>query len=155
MTLPWVLGSAEQRFRKHATMKGHIESAAHPGACLDRNLQAGNVVDTYACCVSPACAQANEEWALGGAGGHFVSAANGECVTEGAPAASGGSGSFVTLQSPDGKDFSTVIETMRNGDSTCGYGNSGWDDIVVGAQPHPVRAERAVPKFLCDIPSFR
>jgi hypothetical protein len=28
---------------------------------------------------------------------------------------------------------------MNNGDSTCGYGNSGWDDIVVGAQAHPVR----------------
>ena len=131
-------GSTEQRFRKHATMKGHIESVAHPGACLDHNVQA-NAIDTYACCMSPACAEKNEEWTLGSHAGPFVSATNKMCVTEGTAAVSGGSGSYVTLQSPDGKDFSVIIETMNNGDSTCGYGNSGWDDIVVGAQAHPVR----------------
>ena len=121
-------------------MKGHIESVAQSGACLDRNLQAGNIVDTYQCCVDPACVQMNEEWNLSSvASGRFISAANGECVTEGATAASGGSGSYVALHSPDGKDHTVVIETMVNGDSTCFYGNSGWDDIVVGTHPNPVR----------------
>eukprot|EP01052_Picozoa_sp_SAG31_P037853 SAG31_NODE_4956_length_2836_cov_1.271830_1_plen_610_part_00 len=133
-------GSAEQHFRPHATMNGHIESVAHPGACLDRNLQAGNIVDTYACCMKPACAQMNEEWILSSVkSGRFISIANGQCVTEDAAVASGGAGSYVALHSPDGKDHTIIIETMINGDSTCDYGNSGWDDIVVGAQPHPVR----------------
>jgi len=129
-------GSAAQRFRKHATMQGHVESVAKPGACIDMNVQAGDALDLYACCVSPACRQENEEWSFGSTG-EFTNA-DGQCVTVGAAAASGGSGSFVTLQSPDAKDFTVVIETMANGDSTCGYGNSGWDDIIVGQQPHRV-----------------
>ncbi len=93
-------GSDEQRFRKHAAMKQHIESVAHPGACLDHNMASG-YLDLYSCCMSPVCAEKNEEWSLthiGSGDGHFlVSATNGECVAEDSDELTGGSGMFGRL----------------------------------------------------------
>ena len=89
--------SDEQRFRKHATMTQHIESVAHAGACLDHNIQSADL-DLYSCCVSPACAEKNEQWSLihsgSGDGDLFVSATNGECVAEDSAELSGGSGTL-------------------------------------------------------------
>lgn len=89
-------GSDEQRFRNHTTMKQHIESIAHPGTCLDHNMGSGDL-DTYSCCMSPTCAEKNEEWSLVrvvGDGNLLVSATDGECVTEDSAELSGGSGTW-------------------------------------------------------------
>ena len=135
----------EQRFRKHATMTGHIEAVAKPGSCLDMNAaSAPPLIDTYACCECDTCCCECETWSFT-ATSAMLSAQNGQCVTEGPAARSGGAGSYVTLVPPEeqnaGATFTTVIETMVNAESSCGYGNSGWDDILIG--------EAAVDMRLC------
>ena len=95
-----ITAAYEQRFRKHATMKEHIESVAHAGSCLDHNMGSGEL-DLYSCCMSPACAEKNEEWSLTRSGSRngdlLVSATNGECVTEDSLELGGGSGVFSSI----------------------------------------------------------
>ena len=158
----------------------YLESAAHPGQCVDCNEAATPAfVDTYACCHCGQCACSNENWKFaappagdgGGAAGcgALLSATNMLCLTEEQAEPSIGSGSFVTLVSGDGTcrapldlphtwlppaprppiasrpatqyfdsavrsagEVTTVVETMANPDSTCMYGNAGWDDVLVG-----------------------
>ncbi len=136
----------EQRFRNHTAMLGHIEAASKPGSCLDMNAQAATaIVDTYACCCSACCCDC-ETWSLTAAGTMANTVKNQtRCVTEGTAERSAGAGSFVTLVPPPEEGqatdttFTTVIETMDNEMSSCDYGNSGWNDIVVGAEANPVK----------------
>ncbi len=153
-----------QQFGNFTSLAGHIEALGSPGNCLDMNV---DFVDTYACCCGACCCDC-ETWRWvpvgsdgGGDGGAMVSAENGQCVTELSPLDTLG-GSYVTLVAPTadhgvgGRDnsssssssssqgsaaaveFTTIIETMDNAESSCSYGNSGWNDFVVGEQPNNV-----------------
>ena len=136
-----------QRFRNHTAMPGHIEAVSKPGDCLDMNANSAAIaiVDTYACCCGACCCDC-ETWSFT-PGGTMANTVKNQtrCVTEGSAEHSGGAGSYVTLVPPPREpskdsdadndraaagagaaaapvEFTTVIETMNNEMSSCGYG---------------------------------